>query len=261
MAGGFKGPRVITVMDMIHERFPDAFVPSDPTSKRKRFAVSHVDGIICPSVHTSRDLQSLLKVPEQKIRVIPLGLAAFPAAMDTPPKQIDRPYLLYVGDRRAYKDFNLLLDAYLESATLHQTFALVCFGGGAPTRTEYERTKRRHVAFLSGSDTLLSTLYRNATALIVTSRYEGFGFPPLEAMQFGCPVLASDGGSLPEIMGEAGLFFHATERDDLSAKLTNLIDDRDLRYRLIAAGKTRAAEFTWDRTALATRTLYQELVS
>jgi glycosyltransferase involved in cell wall biosynthesis len=101
------------------------------------------------------------------------------------------------------------------------------------------------------SDGALRTLYRNAQCLVFPSFYEGFGIPPLEAMQEGCPVIASAASAIPEVCGDAILYCDPNSADDIAARIRELGGDGDLRQRLIHAGRERAAHYSWRNTALA----------
>src|SRR5439155_12251123 len=140
----------------------------------------------------------------------------------------DRPYLLFVGNRGTYKNFDLLARTYARSDRLQREFDIVCFGGqresSHPARLEQLGIASR-VQYFSGGDQVLANLYRHAFALVYPSKYEGFGIPPLEAMHYGCPVIASNAGSLPEVVADAGLMFDPNSEDDLLNKLYRLIDD------------------------------------
>jgi glycosyltransferase involved in cell wall biosynthesis len=99
------------------------------------------------------------------------------------------------------------------------------------------------------SDTELGTLYRNALCLVFPSLYEGFGIPPLEAMQCGCPVLAAAASSLPEVCGDAALYFDPHDPMSLTHALRRILADETLRRALIEAGLRRAAAFNWRASA------------
>jgi glycosyltransferase involved in cell wall biosynthesis len=109
-----------------------------------------------------------------------------------------------------------------------------------------------NVIFLGyASDAELTRLYTHAKLLIFASLYEGFGIPPLEAMACGCPCLVSNTSSLPEVCGDAALYCDPYDVGDIAAKMKSLLDDNDLRSQLVARGKERVREFSWDESARA----------
>lgn len=257
----FRGQRVVTVYDMTHEIYPECFPRDRTTSPAKRRSVAAADGVICISESTKQDLMRLWGVPAEKIRVIHLANSLrMPAALDS---IVDAPYLLFVGTRWAYKNFEFLLRGYAASKAIRESFRLVCFGGGSFDPAEraliHSLGLSDRVRHCQGPDAMLATLYRHAAAMVYPSRYEGFGFPPLEAMHYGCPVLASNTSSIPEVVGEAGLLFDPTEREDLVHKLERVLGDTALQQRLIAAGHQRERTYSWDACARQTLEFYREL--
>jgi glycosyltransferase involved in cell wall biosynthesis len=247
----------VTVFDMAHERFPGLFRGGDPTSRRKRLMLERADGIICISEATRRELVALWGEPGARVEVIPLATRI--GAVAAVPFAHPRPYWLYVGMRGGYKDFAVLLDAWAETRALAET-DVVCFGGGPFDPAERRELDRRGLASrvhqLPGDDAVLRGLYEAALALVYPSRYEGFGLPPLEAMTTGCPVIAADGGSVPEVVGPGGLLFPAGRVEALSGALQKVMADGTLRRSLVDAGFRQAKLFSWEATAERTRQFY-----
>ena len=106
----------------------------------------------------------------------------------------------------------------------------------------------------------MANLYKFATVFIYPSLYEGFGIPPLEAMHYGCPVLASNSSSIPEVVGSAGLYFDPTSTDDLVLQLEQLVSDDTLRQRLSLAGFQQEKLFSWDRCADQVFNFYKKVL-
>lgn len=255
---------VVTVFDMTREKFPDYFLARDRTSETKRAAVMRAHRVICISANTQRDLIDILGVAPEKTVVIHLGFTlTSPAAAPAPPAR-NRPFLLYVGPRGGYKNFDALLNAYAASAVLHDNFALLAFGGGRFSAMEAERIRALGlpdcVRQISGDDALLSALYRQAAAFIYPSLYEGFGIPPLEAMGFDCPVICSNTSSIPEVVGDAARLFDPADIDDLRAAIEEVVGSLELRDDLVRRGRARIQRFSWDRTAMETMDIYRELL-
>lgn len=246
----FRGLRTLTVYDMIHELMPLEFGPGDATAEWKKAGVSKAHQIIAISESTKRDLVRLMKVPEDRVKVIYLANSLTVAAAVKPP--LHRPYILFVGLRRGYKNFDLFMKAFAESR-FNKDFDIFCFGG--PGFTSFEKdlisglglSDQIHHRF--GGDHELATAYRHASLFVFPSLYEGFGIPPLEAMHYGCPVLCSQESSVPEVVGDAALKVKAQDLGELKKGIESLIENQELRQGLIQKGYLRTQEFTWHQCA------------
>jgi glycosyltransferase involved in cell wall biosynthesis len=253
---------VITVHDMIHELFPEQFAPDDRSARWKQQAVARADGIICVSDNTKKDLGRFFDLSRKKVTVIHHGSSltcAVPEKFEFP-----SPYLLYVGSRKnSYKNFDLVLRAFcgcVENTTAH----LICFGGGPFSPLELERidqlslTSRVHQA--EGDDAVLAGCYAGAGALIYPSQYEGFGLPPVEAMGMGCPVISSNAPPMPELLGDAALFFDPDDPSQLCERI-HTMNSNPVRDQYVAAGLQRATMFSWNKAADEARLFYLSLLS
>lgn len=250
-------PLVVTVHDMIAELYPWSESASDPTPQRKRTCADAASRIICVSRNTEKDLLQLYPRLAGKTTVVYHG-SSFPGTPRSA-APLASPYLLYVGHRSGYKNAALLYDAMRDP--LCRDLQLIFVGGGAPLPTELAHGLGNKVIFIPRcSDDDLATWYQHAVALVYPSRYEGFGMPPLEAMQVGCPVLASNASSLPEVVGDAGLLLDPGKPDDWAAAIGQLFADPSLRHKLSAAGQRRAHEFTWAHCAEQVANIYQEVL-
>lgn len=256
-------PRHAVVVETLHDMW-DFVGPVEPGSRAvmrrhfKKRSLERADWIICVSQSTRDYLDDVWPRLADRSIVIPHGTTQL---SDQPfPVTRNRPFFLFVGRRDRYKNFKTALGAM---ALLPADYELLCFGGGPLTREESEGISQSglggRVHQVNGDDHLLAGLYRAAQALIYPSRHEGFGLPLLEAMALGCPVIAAPLTSLPEVGGEAALY---ADPDDLWAwkRLMNDMSTNDTaRANLIRAGKTRAAAFSWSKTAERHAKLYQEL--
>jgi glycosyltransferase involved in cell wall biosynthesis len=178
----------------------------------------------------------------------------------------ERPYFLYVGLRGSYKNFDNALKAYASRGLLRKNFDLIAFGADEFSVKDSESIRslgltHSQVRRLSGDDVLLGRLYGNATALIYPSLYEGFGIPPLEAMSYGCPVLCGNTSSIPEVVGEAGLYFDSANIDSIADAMERIATGPKLRSDLVALGRERVKQFSWDRCAARTLEVYRELAT
>ncbi len=293
-----KHPTVLTVFDMISElpelsasnsvllqgsvkfSLPDPvkFLLQDPVKfslkdpvkfslkdSVKYQAIQRADHVICISEATRVDLIRLFGVAPDKISVVHLGCEVFNESPSLKQNSDhSRPYLLYVGLRDGYKNFNGFLCAVASSHRLLREFDVLAFGGGAFTHAEkvlmrelgFSSTQVQH---RSGDDASLSRAYRHATAFVYPSLYEGFGLPPLEAMAQSCPVVSSNTSSMPEVIGSAAEYFDPTDLDQLSSAIEKVVFDADRRAELIDLGRQRVADFTWAQCAKKTVEVYRAL--
>jgi glycosyltransferase involved in cell wall biosynthesis len=255
---------VLTVFDMIHERFPECFPSRDLTSKVKAIAVQRADHIVCISTHTQRDLIELFGVDPKKTSVVHLGFSLTKQSIVNELTS-DNSFLLYVGSRGGYKNFDALLHAYASSPSLLREYELVAFGGGAFNAKERALIaalgiRNDRVRQINGGDAVLASLYRKAALFIYPSRYEGFGIPPLEAMSFDCPVVCSNTSSIPEVVGDAAEFFNPDSIDSMVQAIEHVLHDVRLRQTLVNRGRERVKLFSWERCAEKTLDIYRGLL-
>jgi len=253
---------VVTVHDMIHERFPQYFSSRDKTALAKRSMVQRADHIICVSETTRQDLLEIMNINPIKVSVVHLGLYTKPIIMKYKNPLIAEPYILYVGWRNEYKNFIQLLKVYANNPTLHKYYKLVCFGGQQFTRYELKLMRQlglteNRLKWLIGDDYLLMQLYHHASLFIYPSLYEGFGIPPLEAMAQGCPVVCSNRGAIPEVVGDAGDFFDPGEEGSMIEAIQRVLFDQTHAQKLRALGKKRVLAFSWSKCVKKTLNLYK----
>jgi glycosyltransferase involved in cell wall biosynthesis len=234
-------PVVVTVYDMIHERFPDQFSRENPTSEWKRHWIMRADLVLAISEATRLDVIEILDVPSEKIAVT--HLSAGPEfyrsyLSSSEPKA----RIIYVGGRRGYKNFGLILSAL---AILDEDISMVAVGGGAWTPTERDAISRLRlegrVDRLDADDELLARLMRGSLCLVVPSLSEGFGLPVVEAMAAGCPVLCADVPALSEVGGDAALLFDPKDAGALATCIDQIAGDPGERRARIRAGIERAS--------------------
>jgi glycosyltransferase involved in cell wall biosynthesis len=255
---------VVTHHDCIHERFPTLFSNAASIVEAKRKLFAQADAIVCVSESSRRDLLHFYNVANDKTHVVYHGFSPLPLPEGDAPNRIE-PYLLYVGSRAGYKNFGLLLEAFSRSG-LAGNYRLLAVGGGSFTPAEEERITSLK---LSGSvtvvpkadDTTLARAYRDAALFIYPSLYEGFGFPPLEAMSLGCPVLVNRTSSLPEVCGDAAFYFDAADADDLSRCLTSTLADDQGRAMKRKQGAQQVRLFDWSQSARRTLDLYRTVLN
>lgn len=256
---------IITVFDMIHELYLKDVENFKADILMKKQSILNSDHIICISNNTKEDLKKIYRINDDKISVIYLGSPAIGKSFVKKDYKIpNKPFILYVGKRSDYKNFNILLQTYVD-LNIYNDFNLICFGGGefsVQELIEFEKFKiDNFIYYREGSDELLQYYYENAFVFVYPSLYEGFGLPILEAFTFGCPVIASNVASIPEIAGEAALLFSPDNIEELSKCLKVIINENKTRNDFIEKGKKRSKAFNWDNTASETVKIYQKILN
>jgi len=265
--GGGRARRVLTIYDMIHEKFASNFTRRDKTARYKMRAATRADHIICISESTRRDAIDILGLHPDKTSVIYLGfdlMRTDGGCVEQLTVPTSGPFLLYVGNRGGYKNFLHLLEAYGASPQLNMGFKLICFGGGAFNKEELIMMRKLglvngQVIQLAGDDQLLAKAYSRASAFVFPSLYEGFGIPPLEAMSHDCPVVCSNTSSIPEVVGDAGEYFDPADIDSIRTALERVVTSDSHRESLIEKGRKRLKCFSWDHCATETLDIYKKL--
>jgi len=255
---------LLTVHDLSFLRHPETFPPKLGAYLEKAVprSVARADHILADSDATRRDLIDLLHIPPGKVttryggvasRFEPQAAHGERARLQTQYGVGERPYVLAVGTVQPRKNYVRLMEA-CDPLAAQRDLDLVIVGRPAwLSESILAAAEQRPYVHLMGffDDADLPALYRQAALLAFPSVYEGFGFPPLEAMACGTPVVASTASSVPEVVGDAGLLLDPLDVPAWTAALTQVLDDLALRARLRQAGLARAATFTWARTAQA----------
>jgi glycosyltransferase involved in cell wall biosynthesis len=256
---------VVTNHDCTQERFPRLFPDAQRIIRWKSRLFQKADMIICPSRSTQRDLLHFHDVNAAKTRVIHQGLSSLanPGPNEKSTMALPgRGYLLYVGARHAYKNYTGLLQAFSDSG-VHKDFDLLLVGGGPLSSSELKQIQALGLAAVVKhkpvvGDVDLAEAYRQAALFVYPSLYEGFGFPPLEAMCLNCPVLAANCSSIPEVCGDAPYYFDPEDASSLGAMLVHALNAPD-RSERITAGHQKALQYQWSECANNTLEAYHEL--
>lgn len=272
---GLRCKSVVTIHDLIHLRFPEYFSFSQRLYAKMMIghACAHADRIIVDSQFTQQDIEREFPKAQGKIETIHLGVSERFArrlgeeenAEFLKRSGLTRPYLFYVGSAKPHKNIGVLLEAYKRSG-LRSEVDLA--SAGEPLSTNPEAARYYQDASLRTSlkelgridDDALASAYQNALAVVLPSRYEGFGFSVIEAMKAGVPAIGARAASIPEVMGDAGLLFDPDSPDELAEILQKIVSDGALRRTLIEQGSRRVSQFTWDVCARKTMEAYRKVL-
>ncbi len=269
-------PRVLTVYDLIPVLAPH-FVPRDsvPFFQSILDSISERDWIVCISQFTKSELCEYAGIAPERVAVTPLAAARqFRRVHDEEAIAAARrrygvpegKYLLSISTIEPRKNLVHLIRCFARLLQEHPEpdLYLVLVGAKGPLHAEVTATAMRFPELRSRvlftgyiPDEDLSAIYSGALAFVYPSLYEGFGLPPLEAMQCGVPVITSNTSSLPEVIGDAGILVDPRDADALCAAMLQLVQDRVYRHELRQRGWERAHQFTWERCAAATVDLYR----
>ncbi|HXW36011.1 MAG TPA: glycosyltransferase family 1 protein [Acidimicrobiales bacterium] len=268
--------RVVTVHDLTTVRFPELCDHATlvyPQLVRK--AVREGAWVHTPSRFVAEEVISEFGANPDRVRVVYHGArsASTPTSFERDVRRsnfkVDLPdgcerYLLSIGTVEPRKDYPGLVRAFDKLAEEHPDLCLVIAGAdGWGTRAfdaaiEQSPFRSRILRLLYPPDEVLEAVLSGAQALVFPSLYEGFGFPPLEAMSAGVPVVATIAGAVPEIVRDAALLVQPGDPEALAHAIDTLLRDRSVVNRLVELGKTRAADFTWQETAAGLVRLYAD---
>jgi glycosyltransferase involved in cell wall biosynthesis len=262
-----KLPRrsVVTIHDLIHLRVKGAASPARRAVARAMIGrvVQSAARMIVDSACTQLDLVSEFPSAGGRVDAVPLGVSeifSMPSPLLSAVRDdIRQPYILCVANRKPHKNLLAAVEVLSNLAPTHRTLRMVFAGERfaawkqTMTRARELNVEDRIVDLDAISDETLHALYANAAVYLHPSRYEGFGFPILEAMASGAPVVASNATSIPEVAGRAAALVDPDDIEAMTAAVARLLDSRAERERASAAGRRQAALFSWSRTAAATQ--------
>jgi glycosyltransferase involved in cell wall biosynthesis len=227
------------------------------------------DRIITVSATTAEELTRFRVAKRSKLAVIPLAAGPEFTSEESPEDRevmarigVQLPYFLFVGGYEANKNVETVVSAFNQLANPRIGLVIV-----ADFQWRYEELRERwrnslatydQIAFVAVVPGALPALYRHALASVVSSRWESFGLPVVEAMASGAPVIASSAHALPETGGEAALYFNPDSARELVELMRRVIEDSALRRQLRELGIRRAAQFSWQRVGELTARVYQE---
>ncbi|QPC81190.1 glycosyltransferase family 4 protein [Phototrophicus methaneseepsis] len=273
-----KTRTIVTVHDLSFVKVPDAASPPlkaylDTVVPR---SLARADHIIADSAATKSDIIDIYGIPANQISVVLSGVStAFRPVTDPAQQQHVRqkyaigqqPFLLSVGTVQPRKNYSRIIHSLAELRAQGMDLCLVIAGGKGWLQDEMHQTiKHTHmedavklIGYADDAD--LPTLYSSANCVVFPSLYEGFGFPVLEAMACGTPVITSNVSSLPEVAGDAALIVDPYDTEALTHAIKRVLTDSDLHAKLIEHGLIQAAKFTWEASAQRLREVYTHVLS
>ena len=248
-------PYVVTVYDLIHEK-----MNFDQKEFEKKFLLEKAKHIICISEETKKDLIKIYKINQKKITVIYLGVRNI--KFQKVKKKFK--YILYVGSRSRYKNFNNLVKAFSKSKYLIKNYKIICFGGGDFNNYEkknFEKLKIKDcIKHKSGNDNQLSNFYKKASLHVSLSTHEGFGLTLLEAMKLKCPVVCSDILVFREIYKKSCEYVNSQNIYSIKKGIENVLKSSKKQKKLILNSNQVIRKLTWDNCALKTIEVYKKVL-
>lgn len=251
-------PTVVTIHDLAFLYYPNEFLKKDlyQLTHWTKTSVNQAKTIIAVSKTTKNDIIKSYGINEQKIQVVYNG---YEKAVKNPPPtwkstiKVKNPTILYVGTLQPRKNISILIQAFEKFKMIYPEYKLILTGKKGWMYSQlFDEVQEKGLlndVFFSDyiSDLQLMFLYKHSSCFVLPSKYEGFGIPILEAMSHECPVIASFSSSLPEVGGDACLYFDPNNPHDLFEKLKMLHKDEVLRKELIKKGMERIKEFSWEK--------------
>lgn len=254
-------PYVITVYDLIMEKFPQYFNCNSEFVSNKKSLIENADRVISISENTKRDILDHYNVSESKIEVTYLA-ESLSNLNSEKINYLPCRYILFVGNREGYKNFINLYKAIKELFKFEKEIFLVCAGGGAFTSEEKKmfskdsiESKIKYVQFKNNRE--LKYLYENAALFVFPSFYEGFGIPILESFASGCLTCLSNSSSLKEVGGNAALFFDPSSYEDIKDTIIKALSLEE-NNKYIASAAKELAKYSWGDTTKNTFNVYKK---
>jgi len=272
---------VLTVHDCRYLALPELYKPKEVENYRQQMKISleRVDMVATVSEFTRQEVLNYFSFPEDRIKVIYNGFTPFESDEGYSKKKTDRfiarnnfpqSYLLYTGVLDPRKNLKMLIEAIAQCKKDTKDFPELLIAGISSedwVGSKYCARARElsvfdhiHLCGMVEKDILVG-LTQNAHVLCYPSLYEGFGFPPLEAMSLGVPVLAGKSSSIPEITGPAACLVDAKSVDDIAKGLNRIVFDSEYRQFLIESGYRQITKFSWQKSAAKYISLYKEVLN
>ena len=268
-----KHKLMVTVYDLFHLANPhlvNSFIKSAYARLMFQIIRRRAKNIVTISEFSKTEFNRLVGAPASTIHAIPLGITFDPKHVSGVESRLSSdhgPYILYVGNIKPHKNLNRLIEAFLQvKEQIPHKLVLVgkkegFLSGDGDISKLVDRHSDRIILTGFVDSQKLNELYYCADVFVFPSLYEGFGFPPLEAMARQCPTLVSNAASIPEVCGDASIYFDPKNIEDLSQKLYQILSNYDIRVKLIRKGLERINHFDWDKTIELTSTVLRDTLS
>jgi len=251
----FKSNQIVTVHDIIPILFKQ-FHKKQYLFYRiiLKYVLRNVRMIITPSIHTKKLLLKYYKLSDEKIQAIPLGVEKH-CIKDLRGNKTLSPYILYVGRMNKMKNIYGIVKSFI-IASRSMKVDLVIVGDSKILLLKLldelncsEEVRKRIIFLENVGENEKYCLMKNALLFIYPTCYEGFGLPPLEAMQSGCPVITSNNSTLPEVCGDAAYYVNPNNENEIAESIVDILSNDRLRKKLILNGLQRAKIFSWEKTS------------
>lgn len=256
-------PFVLTIHDMIHEKFPEMLCDVK-TIENKKLLAQKATHIIAISEQTKKDVINLLGISEKKISVVYHGTSSIVDVAASSLGNKYGKYFLFTGTRNIYKNFYFMLIALADFLKKYPEVKLVC------TSSDFNEFEKKLIKILGlenqvvhtffETDTQMYELYKNAIAFIFPSYYEGFGIPVLEAFEACCPCILADASCFREVAQDSALYFDPKNKMQLVSCAEQLLNDSELRNSFAEKGKNRLKAFSWEKAARETSEVYSKVI-
>lgn len=253
-----RAAKVTTIHDLVVYKYPETSHPYIVATQKRRLSWvrKECDQVIAVSQSTKTDIMEILNIPEEKITVIHEATTI----RKSPSKRRGKPYILAVGTQEPRKNIGRLIQAFQKIK--NKDIGLVIVGkygwGNENLKFDPPNGRMKFLGYVPNEE--LASLYTNATVFVFPSLYEGFGIPVLEAFNCDCPVITSNISSLPEVGGKAAVYADPLSVNDIAEKIDWVLSlSSAKRAAMITAGRQQVEKFSWEKTVVETRKIYEGL--